>query len=80
MITASGGIKLADFGVSAQLSPTKPACTTLIGTRKSNNKKKHPFFSVLTFLFLAYWMAPEVINMEPTLPYDYRVKSRPLFL
>lgn len=35
LVTSTGGIKLADFGVSAQLSPQKPNCSTLIGTRKN---------------------------------------------
>jgi hypothetical protein len=40
LITASGEVRLADFGVSAQLSPIKPACVTLIGT---------PYWMVLFF-------------------------------
>jgi len=32
LVTSSGEVRLADFGVSAQLSPIKPACVTLIGT------------------------------------------------
>jgi serine/threonine protein kinase len=32
LITSGGDVRLADFGVSAQLSPIKQACVTLIGT------------------------------------------------
>ncbi|KAJ1501529.1 hypothetical protein HMI54_009888 [Coelomomyces lativittatus] len=32
LVTERGEVKLADFGVSAQLSPERPHCVTLIGT------------------------------------------------
>eukprot|EP01118_Nematostelium_gracile_P014273 TRINITY_DN5522_c0_g1_i2.p1 TRINITY_DN5522_c0_g1~~TRINITY_DN5522_c0_g1_i2.p1 ORF type:complete len:331 (+),score=73.34 TRINITY_DN5522_c0_g1_i2:176-1168(+) len=51
LMTKDGDIKLADFGVSAQLTPQRPHRNTLIGT--------------------PYWMAPEVINMDTTLPYTH---------
>ena len=51
LLTAAGDVRLADFGVSAQLSPIKPACVTLIGT---------PYWMVLNkkklFLFFEFFL------------------------
>eukprot|EP01117_Protostelium_nocturnum_P002767 TRINITY_DN1369_c0_g1_i2.p1 TRINITY_DN1369_c0_g1~~TRINITY_DN1369_c0_g1_i2.p1 ORF type:complete len:1307 (-),score=499.61 TRINITY_DN1369_c0_g1_i2:21-3941(-) len=50
LLDGAGQIKLADFGVSAQLTKERPNRNTLIGT--------------------PYWMAPEIINMDVSIPYD----------
>ena len=53
LVTSDGAVKLADFGVSAIVSPEKPYRGTLIGT--------------------PYWMAPEIITMDTSRPYNEKV-------
>lgn len=58
-MTADGGVKFADFGVSGQLSATMTkkaslaACHGQVLTRQMN-----------TFVGTPYWMAPEVIKQS----------------
>ena len=54
LLTESGDVKLADFGVSGQLTSSMTKKNTFVGTPVS------PFMTVLT----KYWMAPEVIRQS----------------